>query len=83
MDIILEIHTPGNGKTYEFTLDDEMNTAAAARAAAEEVVLFENGNIGLKADEAAFFQIRRGQALDAALTLRACGVLGGDRLLLL
>jgi hypothetical protein len=45
MKILVEVITPGNGKTYELMLDDKLTVGAAKEKIIEEIQAFENGCI--------------------------------------
>jgi len=47
MKRVILITTPGNGKTYEFTVDSSVRTGIVRRAVVREIVAFENGKIYL------------------------------------
>ena len=47
MKRLILVTTPGNGKTYEFTVDSGVRTGDARRAAVREITSFENGKIRL------------------------------------
>ena len=47
MKRLILVTTPGNGKTYEFTVDSGVKTGDARRAVVREIVAFENGKIYL------------------------------------
>ena len=47
MKRLILVTTPGNGKTYEFTVDSGVKTGAARRAVVREITAFENGKIHL------------------------------------
>ena len=52
MKRLITVTTPGNGKTYEFTVDSKIRTGEAKRAVVREIMSFENGKIFLDEDEA-------------------------------
>jgi hypothetical protein len=47
MKIFVDVKTPGNGKTYEFQLDNTMTVGQAKARMIEEIREMENGNITL------------------------------------
>ena len=47
MKILVEVKTPGNGKTYEFQLDRAMSVGQAKTMMIEEITEIESGNITL------------------------------------
>ena len=47
MKRLIIVTTPGNGKTYEFTVDPGTRTDAVRRSVVREIIAFENGKIYL------------------------------------
>jgi hypothetical protein len=47
MKRIILVTTPGNGKTYEFTIDSGTKIHTARQAIAREIIALENGRIHL------------------------------------
>jgi len=47
MKRIISVTTPGNGKTFEFTVESSVRTGAARRAIVREIMSFEAGKIYL------------------------------------
>ena len=82
MRIILEITTPGNGKTYELVLDDNLTVGAAKAKISEEIRSFENGNIDFDEGASLFATVSRSRLPDNR-NLRKVGVRSGQRLFLL
>ncbi|MDR1210224.1 MAG: hypothetical protein LBK41_07950 [Clostridiales bacterium] len=56
---LIEVTTPGNGKTYEFTLDSGVKAGQARRAVVREIVALENGGICLDEETTAMFSKKR------------------------
>ena len=52
MKRLITVTTPGNGKTYEFTVDSRIKAGEAKRGAVREIMSFENGKIYLDEDTA-------------------------------
>jgi hypothetical protein len=80
--ILLEVVTPGNGKTYELVLDDKLTVGAAKEKIAEQIQAFENGNIAFDSGVALFATSFRARLQDN-LNLRNAGVRGGQMVYLL
>jgi len=47
MKRLIIVTTPGNGKTYEFTVEPGVRTGAARRSVVQEIMSFEDGKIHL------------------------------------
>ena len=47
MKRLILVTTPGNGKTYEFTVDSGVRTGTARKAVVREILSFEDGKIHL------------------------------------
>ena len=82
MRIIIEVITPGNGKTYELMLEDTLNIDVAREKVIEQITTFENGNIAFDKDVALFSPITRTPLPDYK-TLRTAGIKGGQAVYLL
>jgi len=82
MKILVEVITPGNGKTYELLLDDKLSVGAAKEKIIDQIVSFENGNIAFDRNVAIFSSLTRTQLSDYR-NLRAAGVKGGQSIYLL
>ena len=82
MRIIIEVITPGNGKTYELMLDDTITVGAAKEKVIEQIVAFEDGNIVFDDNAALFSPVTRTHLPDNK-NLRAAGIKGGQTVYLL
>ena len=82
MRIVLEITTPGNGKTYELVMDDKLTVGAAKMKIAEEIRNFENGCIDFDEGASLFAPASRTRLPDNR-NLRKAGVRSGQKLFLL
>ena len=82
MRIILEITTPGNGKTYELVLDDNLTVGAAKAKIADEIRSFENDSIDFDEEASLFSPISHSRLPDSR-NLRKAGVRSGQKLFLL
>jgi len=77
MRIIIEVVTPGNGKTYELMLDDILTVGAAKEKIIEQITTFENGNIAFDENAALFSPMTR-NCLPNYRNLRKAGVRSGQ-----
>lgn len=82
MKILIEVITPGNGKTYELMLDDKLTVAAAKEKIIDQIIAFENGNIAFESDAALFSPVSRARLSDNR-NLRKAGLKGGQSVYLL
>lgn len=82
MKILVEVITPGNGKSYELMLDDKLSVGAAKEKIIEQIVAFENGYIGFDSDAALFSHTAHTKLPDYR-NLRKAGVYSGYKLYLL
>jgi len=82
MKILVEVTTPGNGKTYELMLDDKLTVGAAKEKIIEQIRSFENGCIAFD-NGAALFAPTSHTRLPDFRNLRKAGVKGGQQVFLL
>lgn len=82
MKILIEVITPGNGKTYELMLDDKLTVGAAKEKIIEQISAFENGCIAFDEGTALFATAYRTRLPDER-NLRKAGVRGGQSVFLL
>jgi len=82
MRVIIEVVTPGNGKTYEMMLDDTLTVGVVKEKIIEQIVAFENGNIAFDENVAIFSPVTH-TLLPDYRNLRAAGVKGGQSVFLL
>ena len=82
MKMIVEVTTPGNGKTYELVMDDKLTVGAAKEKIAEEIRSFENGCIDFDAQATLFATATRTRLPDNR-NLRKAGVKSGQTMILL
>jgi len=82
MKILVEVTTPGNGKSYELMLDDKLTVGAAKEKIIEQIVAFENGCIDFD-ENAALFSAAAHIQLPDYRNMRKAGVQSGHMLLLL
>lgn len=82
MKILIEVVTPGNGKTYELMLDDRLTVGAAKEKIIEEIRAFENGCIAFDRNTAMFATSSRSRLPDHR-NIRKAGLRGGQTVFLL
>lgn len=82
MKILLEVRTPGNGKSYEFQVDNTMSVTRAKLLMAAGITETENGSVTLKPDKITLYSMKTFKALTGDCSLTAAGVAGGQSLLL-
>jgi hypothetical protein len=80
--LFIDVHTPGNGKTYEFRLDGGMTAADAKAQIIAGIREAENGAIALDLSAAILGDATAAARLYDAQTLTAGGVKSGHRLVL-
>jgi len=80
--ILVEVKTPGNGKTYEFMLDDKLTVGAAKEKIIEEIQTYENNCISFDCGASLFSPTMRERLLDHR-NLRKTGIRGGQTVFLL
>ena len=83
MKIFVDVKTPGNGKAYEFQLDNAMTVGQAKLKMIEEITEVENGNITLDPGKAILNCLNTRKILSDSDTLIEAGIRGGQGLLLL
>ena len=81
--IFVDLITPGNGKTYEFRLDDSMTVKQFKQRISEEIIELENGNITLNPERTMLCNLNTRALIPDAGTLKAAGVKSGQSLLLI
>ena len=81
--LLVDVRTPGNGKTYEFELDSRMSVVQAKARLIDEVVEFENGNITFDHENTILCNLSTCTRLCDTDTLFSSGVRSGHTLLLL
>lgn len=82
MKILIEVITPGNGKTYEIMLDDKLTVGTAREKIVDQIVAFENGGIAFDKDAALFAPVSRARLQDHR-NLRKAGLKSGHCVYLL
>ena len=81
--IFVDVHTPGNGKIYEFQLDSTLTVGQLKTAIIEEISEMEKGNITLNPEKTILCNINSRVRLVDSENLRVAGVKSGQSLLLL
>ena len=79
--IFLDVFTPGNGKTYEFQLDDRLTVQAAKNRMAEEILRLEERGMNFGA-QTLLCDLMTNTILPDNAALSGAGVRSGHRLLL-
>ena len=82
MKILIEVITPGNGKTYELMIDDTLTVGVTKEKIIEQIISFENGNIAFDNNVALFSPVTRTPLSDYR-NLRLAGIKGGQSIYLL
>jgi len=82
MRIIVEVITPGNGKTYELMLDDTLTVGSAKEKIIEQITAFENGCIAFD-ENAALYSPVICDVLPDHRNLHKAGIRGGQSVFLL
>ena len=82
MRILIEVTTPGNGKTYELVLDDKLTVGAAKEKIIGEIRSFENDQIDFDEGVSLFSPASRSRLPDHR-NLRKAGVRSGQQFFLL
>ena len=82
MKILIDVITPGNGKSYEFMLDDKLSVGAAKEKIIEEIQSFENNYIAFDCGASLFSPAMR-EKLPDYRNLRKAGLRGGQTVILL
>jgi len=83
MRIFVDVKTPGNGKNYEFRLDNMTTVAQAKGKMIDDITEIENGNITLNPEKVALYNLNTQTNLQETSTLAAAGVKSGQSLMLL
>jgi hypothetical protein len=80
--LLIDVYSPGNGKTYEFQLDGSM-TAGQAKAGIISGILEASGaSAAFDADTAVLCDVSSERRLPDSATLREAGVKSGGRLII-
>ena len=82
MKILIEVKTPGNGKAYEFMIDDRLTVGAAKEKIVEEIQSFENNCISFDCGASLFSPATRAMLKDNR-NLKKTGIRGGHTVFLL
>ena len=79
--IFLEVYTPGNGKTYEFQLEDSMTVSSAKARMVEEILQIEERSMSFH-EETQLCDLTLETVLPDNAPLSALKVKSGHKLLL-
>jgi len=79
--IIIDIFTPGNGKTYEFQLNDSITVRNAKNLMVEEILQIEESSMSFH-EQTLLCDLTLGAVLPDNSPLSAANVKSGDKLLL-
>ena len=82
MKILAEVITPGNGKTYDFVLDDKLTVGAAKEKIIEQINAFENDGI-MFGEQVSLYSATSQTVLPDHRNLRKAGFTSGQKLILL
>jgi hypothetical protein len=83
LKVFIDVLTPGNGKTYEFQLDNNMTVGQVKRKLIDEITEMENGNITLLHEKTMLCDTNTRMQLDQTNTLKNEGVKSGHSLMLI
>lgn len=82
MNILIEVITPGNGRSYEIMVDDKMTVGTAKEKILDQIIAFENGQIAFAPDVAIYSSVSQAKLQDNR-NLRKAGLQGGQTVFLL
>jgi hypothetical protein len=80
--LVIEVKTPGNGKSYEFRLDGDMPMERAKTQIISSILETENNAISIDPQSSLLCDETTQTRLPADKTLSAAGVKSGHRLIL-
>jgi DnaJ-class molecular chaperone len=83
MKIYIDVHTPGNGKTYEFKLDNKLTICKIKEKMIEEILEMEDGNITLLTEKVVLCNMNTKSHLNETDTVKSAGIRSGQSLILL
>jgi len=81
--IFIEVTTPGNGKTYEFRLDNFMTVGQAKQRIIDEILELEGDGLRLSYKDTKLFNVATRLPLSEISHLASSSVRSGHQLLLL
>ena len=82
MKILIEVVVPGNGRSYDIKLDDNLTVDLAKEKIIEQITVFENDCISFDKN-AVLFLANVGINLPGHMNLRKAGVSSGNKIYLL
>jgi hypothetical protein len=80
--LLVDVFTPGNGKTYEFQLDGAMSVGRATTQIISGILKTENDAIAIDPKTAVLSDATAAMRLSEELSLTKAGVKSGHRLIL-
>jgi hypothetical protein len=81
--LLIDVFTPGNGKTYEFLTDSAMLVERAMAHIINDILETGNDSIVIDISTAILSDVTLGKHLERGLTFDEAGVKSGHRLILL
>jgi phosphoribosylanthranilate isomerase len=81
--LLIDVYSPGNGKTYEFQLDGSMTAGQAKAGIISGILESENAAAAFDADTAMLCDVSSERRLPDNVTLRDAGVKSGGRLIIM
>jgi hypothetical protein len=81
--LLVDVFTPGNGKTYEFLLDGAMTVDQAKEQIIASVLAAEQGGVMLDISSALLGDVSAGQLISGGTPLYTAGVRSGHRMVLM
>ena len=82
-NLLVDIFTPGNGKSYEYLLDGLLTAGQVMEKIAGDISEFENQGIALDPASLMFVNLSTGAEIPGGSVLWEAGVRSGHRLMLL
>jgi len=79
--IFVDVYTPGNGKTYEFQMNDSITVLEAKGRMVEEILQIEESSMSFH-EQTQLCDLNLGVALPDNVPLSTANVKSGDKLLL-
>jgi len=80
--IFIEVHVPGNAKTYEFSIDQQMSIGTAKVMVIEQITAIENMDLYPDKQKALFCSIDLKGMIRGTETFASAGIKSGDKFIL-
>jgi hypothetical protein len=80
--VLIDVYSPGNGKTYEFQLDGSMTAGQAKAGIISAILEAENASAAFDAGTAMLYDVSSARRLPDSAALRECGVKSGGKLII-